>query len=145
MNRILRYRSRRDRPQGQLRARAGISIIEIMVAMMLFGTVTIAMAGLSIVVARRAEVNDVATKRTAVLQQQMNWLQAMPFDSVVEKGGTVEVSDGAFPHTRAVSVSANGSRTRVTVKVVPSRAPDRAETIVFDRAKPTDSPLCTGC
>jgi Tfp pilus assembly protein PilV len=145
MNLILRRRTRRLIRQAQPRARRGMSVIEIMVAMMLFGTVTVAMAGLSLVVARRAETNDVFTKRTALLQQQMNWLQALPYDSVVKKEGTVEVTDGPFPHTREVSVTANGSRTRVVVRVIPTRAPDRADTIVFDRARPTNSPLCRGC
>jgi Tfp pilus assembly protein PilV len=145
MTLTLRRRTRRHVRQAQPRTRAGMSIVEILVAMVLFGTVTIAMAGLSLVVARRADANDVFTKRTALLQQQMNWLQALPYDSVVKKEGTVEVTDGPFPHTREVSVSSNGSRTRVVVKVIPARAPDRAETIVFDRAKPTTSPLCKGC
>ena len=142
----LSLRRTRHRPvQGQPRARSGMSMVEIMVALMLFGTVTVAMAGLSLVVARRADANDVFTKRTAVLQQQMNWLQAMPYDSIVKKEGTVEVTDGPFPHTRDVTISADRNRTRVTVKIIPTRAPENAETISFDRARPTTSPLCVGC
>jgi Tfp pilus assembly protein PilV len=142
----LSLRRTRHRPvQGQLRARSGMSMVEIMVALMLFGTVTVAMAGLSLVVARRADANDVFTKRTAVLQQQMNWLQAMPYDSIAKKEGTVEVTDGPFPHTRDVTISADRNRTRVTVKIIPTRAPENAETISFDRARPTTSPLCVGC
>lgn len=142
----LSLRRTRHRPvQGQRRARSGMSMVEIMVALMLFGTVTVAMAGLSLVVARRADANDVFTKRTAVLQQQMNWLQAMPYDSIVKKEGTVEVTDGPFPHTRDVTISADRNRTRVTVRIIPTRAPENAETISFDRARPTTSPLCVGC
>jgi Tfp pilus assembly protein PilV len=140
-----RRRTRVRITDAQSRVRGGMSLVEIMVALMLFGTVTVAMAGLSLVVARRAESNDIFTKRTALLQQQMNWLQALPYDDIVKKEGTVEVTDGAFPHTRDVTVSANGSRTRVTVKIIPTRAPGNAETISFDRAKPTASPLCVGC
>jgi len=123
-----------------------MSIVEVMVAMMLFGTGTIAMAGLSLVVARRAQANDISTKRTALLQQQMNRLQALPYDSVLAKQGTVKVT-GSFPHTRVVSVllDQSGNRARVTVKIIPSRAPSTGETIVFDRARPTRSPLCEGC
>lgn len=145
MNLSLRRRTRVRTAQGQPRARAGISLVEIMVALMLFGSVTVAMAGLSLVVARRAEANDIFTKRTALLQQQMNWLQTLPYDDIVKKEGSVEVTDGPFPHTREVTVSANGNRTRVTVKITPTRAPANAETISFDRAKPTTSPLCVGC
>jgi hypothetical protein len=103
------------------------------------------MGGLSLVVARRAEANDVFSKRNAVLQQQMNRLQALPFDSLVAKVGSVAVEDAAFPHTRVISMSNSGARTRVTIRIVPTQAPTSAETISFDRARPTSSPLCTGC
>ncbi len=145
MNLTLRRRTnRRTRPAGP-RARLGVSIVEIVVALTLFGTVTIAMGGLSLVVARRAEANDLFTKRTAVLQQQMNWLQALPYDSLAEKSGKFVVEDGAFPHTRYVSITPMGSRTLVSVQVVPEKAPTSAEDIEFYRARPTTSPLCTGC
>ncbi len=141
----LRRRSRVHTRQEAPRKRSGLSVIEIMVAMMLFGTVTVAMGGLSLVVARRAEANDVFTKRTALLQQQMNWLQATPYDSLSYKEGKFIVKDGPFPHTRLVSVSATGGRTRVTIVVVPAKAPENLEQIEFDRARPTTSPLCSGC
>jgi Tfp pilus assembly protein PilV len=140
-----RPRTRSQRRPGNPRARFGMSVIEIMVAMMLFGTVTVAMAGLSLVVARRADANDVFTKRTALLQQQMNWLQAVPYDSLVSKDGKITVTDGPFPHTRYISISPSGSRTLVHIEVVPARAPENAENIQFYRARPSSSPLCRGC
>jgi hypothetical protein len=139
--RCFRARARR----GFARVRAGMSVLEIIVALTLFGTVTIAMGGLSLVVARRATVNDVFTKRTATLQQQMNRLQALPYDSLVYKSGIFVVSTGAFPHKRKISLSVIGNRTRVIIQVIPTKAPDMVETISFDRARPTTSPLCKGC
>jgi hypothetical protein len=144
--RLAPSRRTRSRTRGTPpRRRSGISIVEIMVAMTLFGTVTIAMGGLSLVVAKRAETNDVITKRTALLQQQMNRLQALPYDSLESKAGTVVVEDEAFPYKRKISVLASGSRTRVTITIVPTRAPHRQESIAFDRARPTTSPLCRQC
>jgi hypothetical protein len=145
MTYFLRRRTRSGPRRGVPRKRSGLSIIEIVVALTLFGTVGIAMGGLSLVVAKRAEANDVFTKRTALLQQQMNWLQALPYDSVATKAGSVVVTSGPFPHTRTITVQPNGSRTRVIVKIVPTRAPDKAESIAFDRARPTTSPLCKEC
>ena len=145
MTLLLRRRIRRPVARALSRARRGVSVLEILVALTLFGAVAVAMGGLSLVVARRADANDVFTKRTATLQQQMNWLQALPYDSIVKKEGRMEVTDGPFPHTREVTVEQNGSRTRVTVKITPTRAPGSVETISFDRARPTTSPLCKGC
>jgi type II secretory pathway pseudopilin PulG len=145
MNLSPRRRTRSHTRRILPRRRSGISIVEIMVAMTLFGTVTVAMGGLSLVVAKRAETNDVITKRTALLQQQMNRLQALPYDSLENKAGTVVVEDDVFPHKRKISVNASGSRTRVTITIVPTRAPHRQESIAFDRARPTTSPLCRQC
>lgn len=145
MNLTLRLRTRAHTRQARPRSRAGLSLLEIMVALTLFGTVAVAMGGLSLVVAKRAEANDVFTKRTALLQQQMNWLQALPYDSLVNKEGKVVVEDGPFPHTRKVMLSSTGTRTRVIVQIIPAKAPDSGEHIEFDRARPTSSPLCKGC
>jgi Tfp pilus assembly protein PilV len=141
----LRRRSCRQAHQAQRRTRAGLSVIEIMVAMMLFGTVAIAMGGMSLAVARRAEANDIFTKRTAVLQQQMNRLQALPYDSLATKAGTFTVTSGPFPHKRKITLSSTVSRTHITIQIIPTKAPTSTESIVFDRARPTASPLCKGC
>ncbi len=141
----LRRHINRQTSHADPRKRSGVSIVEILVAMTLFGGVAVAMGGLSLVVARRAEANDVFTKRTATIQQQMNILQAVPYDDIVKKEGTTEIADGAFPHTREITVAAHGSRTRVTVKIIPTRSPTSVEQITFDRAKPSASPLCRGC
>jgi hypothetical protein len=145
MKLTLVIRTRRQRRPEGARARPGISLVEIMVALILFGTVTVAMSGLSLVVARRAEGNNLFAKRSAALQQQMNRMQAVPYDELASKAGTVTVADGAFPHKRRIVVSTAGSHTRVTIQIIPTKAPASAETIAFDRARPTTSPLCKGC
>ena len=127
------------------RVRAGVSVVEAVVALALFGGTAVGMAGLSLAVARRAEANDLVIKRTAVLQQQMNWLQAIPYDSLPAKAGSVTLLNGPFQYNRRITVSITGSRTRVTVQVTPKRWPDKLETISFDRARPSTSPLCKGC
>jgi hypothetical protein len=116
-----------------------------MVALALFGTVLTAMAGLSLTVAKRANANDIVTKRTGVLQQQMSRLQALPFDSLQTAAGSVLVEGEAFPHLRKIGLTTTGNRKRVTIKITPVRAPDQAESITFDRARPSTSPLCRGC
>jgi Tfp pilus assembly protein PilV len=138
-------RRTRNNTRREARRRTGMSIVEIIVAMLLFGTTSIAMAGLSLAVARRAEANALATKRTALLQQQMNRLQVLPYQSLSSTAGTVTVADASLPHKRKISIITSGSRTRVTVQIIPTRAPASMESVTFDRAVPTTSPLCNGC
>jgi Tfp pilus assembly protein PilV len=145
MTLALRRRAGRPPHRGGLRVRAGVSVLETVVALTLFGATAIGIAGLSLTVAKRGATNDVVIKRTALLQQQMNWLQAIPYDSLPAKAGSVIVSTGSFPHRRAVTITVTGGLTRVKVLVTPLRAMDKPETITFDRARPTSSPLCRGC
>ena len=146
MKLALRRSTRLSRHHLTRRVRAGVSVVEAVVSLALFGGTAVGMAGLSLAVARRAETNDLVIKRTAVLQQQMNWLQALPYDSLPLKGGSSTVLAGGFQYSRKVTVVVTGSRTRVTVQVTPKRWPDKLETISFDRARPAVSPLCNkGC
>jgi hypothetical protein len=145
MKLILRRRSERAPRRGWFLGRRGVSVVETVVALTLFGATAIGIAGLSLTVARRGAANDLVTKRTALLQQQMNWLQAIPYDSLPAKAGAVIVSTGPLPHRRAITINVTGNLTRVKVLVTPLRALDKAETITFDRARPTSSPLCRGC
>ena len=128
------------------RLRAGVSVVEAVVSLAVFGGTCVGLAGLSLAVARRAEANDLTIKRTAVLQQQMNWLQALPYDSLPVKAGSSTVLAGGFQYSRKVTVTVTGARTTVTVQVTPKKWPDKFETITFDRARPAVSPLCNkGC
>ena len=140
---------RRVRPLGSLsralRRRAGVSVIEAMVALTLFGTTAIGIAGMSLTVAKRGDANDLVTKRTALLQQNMNWLQSIPYDSLPAKAGSFTVSKGAFPYSRTIFVTTTGNRRTITVQITPKKSHGKVESITFDRARPTASPLCKGC
>lgn len=130
--------------------RSGFSLIEVMVALVLLGIILVSLARASTVVAVRGRTNDLAAKRTAVLQMEANKFGAMPFATLTAFSTANQTfTRGDFTYTRRLSItSMNSANTRYTVKivVVPSTDPARPDSLIFDRTlPPTGSPLCVGC
>ncbi len=129
----------------RLRARRGISLLEIMVSMVLLGAVTSSLVLLSAKVATRARGEDVVNQRTARLQQAMNQFGVMPFSDLSSHTGNTTITENGFSYTRKVELL-NTQTYYTTVKVVitPTAYPTRKDSIMFTRHKPrTSSPLFT--
>lgn len=128
-----------------LRARAGISLVEIVVAMTLMSAVLIPVAGLTALGANRSVRNAGATYRQGILNQEVNRLTSLPFGTLPGAAGCVTVAAGTFPHTRCVAVTnVNGTLRQVRVIVTPAQPGVRPDTATFERANPpTGNPLST--
>lgn len=72
----------RSLPTSPPRIRSGFSLIEIMVAMTILVTVIGALAVLSAKTSERARLAEVLAQRNYTIVQQMNRLNALPFDSL---------------------------------------------------------------
>ena len=128
-----------------LRARAGISLVEIVVAMVLMSAVLIPVAGLTALGANQSVRGAGTTYRQGILNQEVNRLTALPFATLPSMVGCTTVGAGVFPHTRCVAVT-NVSSTlrRVEVIVTPAQPGVRPDTARFDRANPpAGNPLST--
>jgi Tfp pilus assembly protein PilV len=128
-----------------LKARAGISLVEIVVAMTLMSAVLIPVAGLTALGANRSVRSAGTTYRQGILSQEVNRLTALPFTTLPGMVGCTTVNAGVFPHTRCVTVT-NVSATlrRVEVIVTPAQPSVRPDTARFDRANPPlGNPLST--
>jgi prepilin-type N-terminal cleavage/methylation domain-containing protein len=131
-----------------VKLRAGFSLIEIIVAMVLMATVLSALAALSYRVTRRGEDNDLRAKRTFALQHEANRFGAMPFSELAaQTNGSEPIILGDFLFTRTLTITAVGTK-RYTIKIVvePDLDPQASDSLVFDRTKPAaTTPLCTAC
>jgi hypothetical protein len=127
------------------RARAGISLVEIVVAMTLMSAVLIPVAGITALGANRAVRTAGATYRQGILNQEVNRLTALPFATLPGAAGCTTVATGTFPHTRCVAVTdVTGTLRRVRVVVTPAQPGVRPDSATFDRANPpTGNPLST--
>ena len=106
------------------RSRAGLSVIEIMVAMTVLGIV-IALAGrLTFAVTQYGRLNDLKTKRGYAMVQQANFIGALPYTSLTAAvlPATKSFTAGDFSYTRRIAVAAGVSSKTITITIVPNTA-----------------------
>jgi hypothetical protein len=128
------------------RGRAGVSLIEIIVAMTLLAGVLGALGLISTRTAGRARSLDLGSARTFALIQQANRFAVLPYDSIPSYAPRVDtVIAGRFSYVRRVSYTpgATGSEYKtVTVLLLPLPDTTRRDSMVFVRAKTySSSPL----
>ena len=129
------------------RARHGFSLTEVLVAMGLLSIMLMGLARVTFQMANASKTNDTVAKRNAVLVQEANKFNAMPFDSLA----TVNVSEktltfGDFKFTRRLQVTTVSSKQKtIKIVIVPFYATTRKDSVFITRTKPPGSPLCTTC
>src|SRR3989449_5077526 len=124
------------------RSEAGVTLIELVVAMALLSLVLVSVAQLNFALARRFYAVSGGAARDAVVAQQVNQFTAMPFDSLKSRAGTITVTKPPLPYTRKVMVDSLSPRLRrVTVVVTPLNTLFRPDTVVLQRTKPGKNPL----
>jgi Tfp pilus assembly protein PilV len=114
-----------------------------MVAMVLFAIATLGLAAMSVVIARRAVTSAATTARAATMGEQVDRLQAIPFDSLAARAGCTTVTGPPLPHTRCVTLlTLPNNKLQVRLIVTPTDPKLRADTTTFTRAKGAkDNPL----
>ncbi|MEX0892041.1 MAG: hypothetical protein WEB88_07705 [Gemmatimonadota bacterium] len=125
-------------------ARAGIGLVEVILAMTILAIVLTSLAALTFTTAERARhVTDDAYRQAALIQH-MNRFMALPYDSIAGRVGCATVSTGNFPHEVCVTGTASAGVTEVQVKVTPTRPGMQPDSVTFERVRMTTSnPLST--
>lgn len=148
---MLNTRIRQEPPRR--RARRGISLVEVVVAMTLLAIVIGSLGLLAAKNAARARALDASSARTFVLAQQSNRFSVLPYDSIPKYVGLAGVTKidtitaGRYRFFRRVSYTAGvtGSEYRtVKVIIVPMADTTKRDSLLFQRAKTyARSPLFT--
>jgi Tfp pilus assembly protein PilV len=142
---ISRVRRRTRRAIARLRAklRKGFALAEVMVALVLFAVGTLGLAAMSVAVAKRAVTSAATTARAATMGEQVDRLQAIPFDSIAARAGCTTISGPPLPHTRCITITTlPNNKVQIRLVVTPSDPKLRPDTATFTRAKgPKDNPL----
>lgn len=131
------------------RQRHGLSLIEIMVAVMILGITMTFVGHISTGIAQSNRKSDIVAKRTFAMQQQANVVGALPFASLtsVILPATKNFTLGDFQYTRRVTLTKAGSASigqtaTIAITIVPQTgiASDTLlkETLTMYRS----SPLC---
>ena len=131
------------------RPRRGLSLIEIIVAVMILGVTMTFVGHISTGIAQSNRKSDIVAKRTFAMQQQANVVGALPFASLTSAilPASKTFTLGDFTYTRRVSLTRTGSTSigqtaTIAITIVPltSIASDTLlkETLTMYRS----SPLC---
>jgi prepilin-type N-terminal cleavage/methylation domain-containing protein len=130
-------------PDGPVE-RKGMSLIEVMVAMVILSLLASFHTALTMRYAQRQQVVSLGAYRTAALQKLIGQYMAMPYDSLAVRTGCTTVSQtptAPLGYTSCVTVTASGTQSSVQIIVTPSGL-TRVDTITFVRGKvSTTSPL----
>jgi prepilin-type N-terminal cleavage/methylation domain-containing protein len=108
------------------RERSGLSLIEILVAVMVLSIAMTFVGHISTGIAQTSRKSDVIAKRTFAMQQQASVIGALPFSSLTSTilPATKNFTLGDFTYTRRVALSVTGSastgqKATLTITVVP--------------------------
>lgn len=120
------------------RSEAGVSLIEIMIALTLLTTVLVALGGLMFQAARHTRQSAAVAYRSAASTSAAAWVHALPWDSIGGAVGCATDSIGPLSYNRCVTVqNVSAKLRRVTVTITPTgpliAAPD---TVVISRVRP---------
>ena len=128
----------RDTSACSVRSEAGVSLIEIMIALTILATVLIALGGLMFQAARHTRVSAAVAYRSAAGTSAAGWVQGLPWDSLSGAIGCTSDSVGPLAYDRCVTVqNVSAKLRRVTVTITPTggliAAPD---TVIISRVRP---------
>lgn len=120
----------------------GFALIEAIVAIVILGVAITTLAALMVQVSRGALRVSGDSYKQSVLTQEVNRIEAMPYDSVAVGTQTVTVTSQPYPHTRVITVTLPADRVKkVQIVITPTGYYFKRDTaIVFRRnSAPTNS------
>ena len=121
------------------RARDGVSLIEILVAMTLLTFVLGALSVLTTRTVKRSRDLDIGSARTFVLMLQSNRFSSLPYDSIPMYAPRVDtVVTGRYRYERRLTYTqgSTGSEYRtLKVRLIPLQDGGKPDSLLFQRAK----------
>jgi len=108
------------------RQRSGLSLVEVLVAVMVLSIAMTFVGHISTGIAQTSRKSDIIAKRTFAMQQQANIVGALPFASLTNTilPATKNFTLGDFTYTRRIALSVAGSasigqKATITITIVP--------------------------
>lgn len=120
----------------------GVSLIEVMVALVLFGMIATVHTVATMRYGLRTRVAALGASRAAALSSSIDLVSSMPRASVAGLDGCADVTiDAAYPHERCFEVeAATASISRVRIVITPDNDALRPDTVWVDRVTGNTTP-----
>ena len=128
--------------------RRGFILLEVMVALTLLALVLTPLAAMVFKISSRSHRIVGSSYRNAVLLDEVNYLESLPYDSLATGTTTTSVTVRPYPHTRTVVIdevwtSAQGKMKQVKIVITPTNTLYRPDTASFMRTLVFKSSLFT--
>jgi len=125
-----------------MRNRGGVSLIEVLVALVLFGMIATVHTVATMRYGVRQRFAAVGAARSAAMAQSVDLFSSMPRGSIAGATGCVDVTDWPkFPYERCVTTTAiTGSVTRIQIVITPENTALRPDTVFVDRVTTNTTP-----
>ena len=118
-------------------ARGGFSLVELIVAIALFGVSMSAIAALTFAVTRQAAATEGTVERTAALEARVNDLFSIAWADIDARVGCTTITTAPFPRDECITVTnVNATRKTVTLTVTPADTDIHPTTATVERTKP---------
>ena len=119
--------------------RKGFILMEVIVAMTLLALIMTPLAAMVFKITARSHRSIGNTYLNAVLMDQINYLEAVPYDSLAVGTRTTTITAKPYPHTETVIVAEYYSKWQLKAKsvkfiITPTKPLYRADTSVFIRS-----------
>jgi prepilin-type N-terminal cleavage/methylation domain-containing protein len=103
-------------------ARSGFTLIEVLIAVVILGTIGVALANSLAQGARRTVAAGAIGYRTAALNTEVSRVAALP-SGTLTNGTTIRtITTQPFPHTVTTVIATSGQRQTVTITITPTGA-----------------------
>ena len=132
-------RSKNDRRPSRARSggRRGFSLVEVIVAIALFGVSMSAIGALTLAVTRQSTAGAGVVERTAVLEARANDLFALKWTEINAQAGCTTITTAPLPRTECITVTnVTATRKRVTLTVTPTDASIHPTSISVEHTQP---------
>jgi Tfp pilus assembly protein PilV len=119
--------------------RKGFILMEVIVAMTLLALIMTPLAAMVFKITARSHRSIGNTYMNAVLMDQINYLEAVPYDSLAVGTRTTTITAKPYPHTETVIVTEYYSKWQLKAKsvkfiITPANSLYRSDTSVFIRS-----------
>lgn len=118
-----------------MKNRSGVSLIEVMVALTLFGMIATVHTVATMRYGLRARVAEIGASRAQAVQAATDLYSTMLRTSLAANTGCTTITiDPKYPYTRCVTATTiNGSMTRFTIIITPTNTALKPDTVRVDR------------
>lgn len=104
------------------RDRRGFTLIEVLIAVVILGTIGVGLAGSLVTGARAARSSGAIAYRTAALNTEVSRVTALPAGAIADGTTTRTVTAQPFPHVVTITAATSGTLQTITVTVTPTGA-----------------------